>query len=541
MSGFQKGGIWQMSRIFNVSADCKPNLHYMVNLEDRLIQIKEMVDRGEYFTVNRARQYGKTTLLRALGQYLAQYYVVISLDFQMMSYADFVNEKSFAEAFARELVKKANRNSDIPEDVITGLREVADGSHKDARLADLFGCFINLCGQSEKPVVLIIDEVDSATNNQVFMDFLAQLRGYYIDRDETATFRSVILAGVYDVKNIGHKIGRADEHKNNSPWNIAADFHVDLSFTADEIAGMLRQYEEDHRTGMDVGNMAYLIYSYTSGYPFLVSRLCKIMDEQLAGSVAYPDKTGAWTKAGFLDAVKILLSEKNTLFESLVNKLDDYPQLRKMLYSLLFYGQTIVYNPDDEAISTAVMFGFIKNINGNAVVANRIFETRLYNLFLTAGEMQDSDMYKAAFQDKNQFIQNGYLNMELVLERFIIHFNDLYGDQPEAFREEDGRRYFLLYLRPVINGTGNYYIESQTRNMERTDIIVDYHGEQFVIEMKIWRGNAYHTRGEKQLLDYLEHYHLDKGYILSFNFNKKKQPGMKRIRVGNKILIEAVV
>lgn len=47
----------------------------------------------------------------------------------MMSYADFVNEKSFAEAFAREFVKKANRNSDIPEDVITGLREVADGSH----------------------------------------------------------------------------------------------------------------------------------------------------------------------------------------------------------------------------------------------------------------------------------------------------------------------------------------------------------------------------------------------------------------------------
>lgn len=38
--------------------------------------------------------------------------------------------------------------------------------------------------------------------------------------------------------------------------------------------------------------------------------------------------------------------------------------------------------------------------------------------------------------------------------------------------------------------TGYYYTESQTRNMERTDIIVDYHGEQFVIEIKIWRGNV---------------------------------------------------
>ena len=43
---------------------------------------------------------------------------------------------------------------------------------------------------------------------------------------------------------------------------------------------------------------------------------------------------------------------------------------------------------------------------------------------------------------------------------------------------------------------GNFYVESRTRNMERTDVIVDYGGEQFVIEMKIWRGNAYHTRGE---------------------------------------------
>lgn len=51
----------------------------------------------------------------------------------------------------------------------------------------------------------------------------------------------------------------------------------------------------------------------------------------------------------------------------------------------------------------------------------------------------------------------------------------------DKFKEEDGRRYFLLYLRPIINGTGNYYIESRTRNMERTDVIVDYRGEQFII------------------------------------------------------------
>lgn len=91
--------------------------------------------------------------------------------------------------------------------------------------------------------------------------------------------------------------------------------------------------------------------------------------------------------------------------------------------------------------------------------------------------------------------------MELILEKFVRHFDDLYGDQPERFKEEDGRRYFLFYLKPIINGTGNYYIESRTRNMERTDVIVDYAGEQFVIELKIWRGNAYHERGQEQLAE----------------------------------------
>lgn len=150
-------------------------------------------------------------------------------------------------------------------------------------------------------------------------------------------------------------------------------------------------------------------------------------------------------------------------------------------------------------------------------------------------------MYKAALQDKKQFVKNGRLDMERVLERFIVHFNSLFGDRGETFLEEDGRRYFLLYLRPIINGTGNYYIESRTRNMERTDVIVDYHGEQFVIEMKIWRGAAYNTRGERQLLDYLEHYHLDVGYMLSFNFNKNKKTGIRRVRLREKVLIEAVV
>jgi hypothetical protein len=150
-------------------------------------------------------------------------------------------------------------------------------------------------------------------------------------------------------------------------------------------------------------------------------------------------------------------------------------------------------------------------------------------------------MYDAALSDKNQFVDNGHLNMKLVLERFVDTFTYIYGDENEKFIEEVGRKYFMLFLKPIINGTGNSYIEARTRNMKRTDIIVDYLGEQFVIELKIWSGQKYNEDGERQIAEYMDYYHLDKGYMLTFNFNKKKDIGVKEVKYGDKILVEAVV
>ena len=224
-----------MSRTFNITADCKPSLHYMVDLSGRLEQIKKMVDAGQYFTINRARQYGKTTTLRALAKYLILDYVVISLDFQLMSHKDFEEEGAFVKAFSEAVLRKTDRENSMPAKIRDELQELS-GNIKEAALARLFEIMSSWCKISEKPIVLIIDEVDSASNNQVFLDFLSQLRGYYIDRDVTPAFQSVILAGVYDIKNIKRKIRSDEDHKNNSPWNIAAKFRVDMSFSQKDIA-----------------------------------------------------------------------------------------------------------------------------------------------------------------------------------------------------------------------------------------------------------------------------------------------------------------
>lgn len=42
-------------------------------------------------------------------------------------------------------------------------------------------------------------------------------------------------------------------------------------------------------------------------------------------------------------------------------------------------------------------------------------------------------------------------------------------------------------------------------------------------------------------LDYLDYYHLNRGYMLNFNFNQKMDIGVKGIAIGDKVLVEAVV
>lgn len=74
-----------------------------------------------------------------------------------------------------------------------------------------------------------------------------------------------------------------------------------------------------------------------------------------------------------------------------------------------------------------------------------------------------------------------------------------------------------------------------------TDIIVDYKGKRFIIELKIWHGNEYNLRGQKQLFDYLDYYKEDKGYLLSFNFNKNKKTGVNELEYNGRKIMEVVV
>ena len=489
---------------FNVTGLCVPELHYMVKIDRKLERIlHEYIEPGAYFTMNRARQYGKTTTLRLLEHKLSSQYIVIRLSFEG-------KEEYFASLQA------------LAGGLCYSLRKVL--LSKDPTLAEIFEQKVNqqyplqdlgeritkLCSQSNFPVILMVDEVDKAADNKTFLSFLGMLREMYLARMDcqAPAFHSVILAGVHDIKNLKLKLRHEEEHSYNRPWNISTAFEVDMNFSPEEISTMLEDYERDYCTGMDIGEMAAAIYDYTGGYPFLVSSLCK--------KLAKAD--GAWTVRNLRKEVRDFLKEQNTLFDDIIKNIKNHQEFANLIEQILVCGAQVAFEIRNPLIDMGVMYGIFCENEGRVAVANRIFETVIFNYFTSVRSTYILSSSK--YIDKTSYIHEGRLDMEKVLERFAAFLKTEYRDEDSSFIERQGRLLFLSFLRPIINGNGHYAVEPQTRQNTRMDIQVFYGDEEFIVELKIWHGEKYEKEAYEQLADYLEAREIETGYLLSFCHNR---------------------
>ncbi len=475
-----------MRKEFNTTGSCNPEWHYMVDTEKRFKAVEEMIDSGEYFTINRARQYGKTTMLQVISDRLSNQYRLIIFN------AKELDEDIF------QYVKKLNESN----------RDIG------------------------KPIVLLVDDADEYGNQLRFISFLGFLRNNYLEREkfgQKSTIHSVILACKQDIRNIVVYDSFGDRVKN-SPWNIATDFNVDMTFHPEEIAQMIGDYENDKHTGMDIKAISEEIYKYTSGYPFLVSKLCKVIDEELGRN---------WTLDGVQEAAKTTIFNKNTLFTSMTRNLEEYPELKRFIYSLSILGDNITYDPNNPVIDFATMFGIIKyDANRKVSIHNIIFEEVLNNYFIAEQNIADMGKLRINYN----YVTDGRLNMEFVLQRFHDLMREEYREEDGKFIERQGRLIFLSFLKPIINGTGFYYVEPQTRDNRRMDLIVTYGREEFVVELKIWRGDKYEQKGRDQLSEYLATRGKDEGYLVTFDFSKNKEEKEPEwIEWNGKRIFEAVI
>ena len=501
---------------FNVTGLCIPEKHYMCDVSTKFARCKQLVEDGFYYAINFPRQYGKTTMQVLLEREFEKRddYLVISTSFEGIGDIPFESEETLAPMVLK-VFAKAFRITD--RELANQLRKSSEQIKNFNDLSEFISDWIL---ELDKKVFLIVDEIDKASNNQVFVSFLAILRDKYLLalHNKDITFHSVVLLGVHDVKTLKLKLRPNEEQKLNSPWNISKNLNIDFHFSAQEIQPMIADYANEHGFDMDTAIIAERLYYYTSGKPFLVSQMCEVLAEQLMKDGERP-----WTVADVDAAYKFLidLGYTNTNFDDMYKNLENNEDLRNLVKRIAIDGETIQFDVGNTTISKGKTFGIItQNESGKSDISNKIYEFRILNYLLSRQLLDNkrSDSYLDL-----GFTTGGELNIVMILQRFQLFMKEQHSSKDNSFLEKNGRLLLMSFLRPIINGKGFLFKENVTAEDRKMDLVITYNDRRYVIELKIWRGKKYLSDGVDQLCSYLDSYSLDEGYMLIYNFNKNKK------------------
>lgn len=499
-------------REFNITGTCVKNLHYMANTDSKIQQIISLIERGKYFTINRPRQYGKTTTLSLLRQALDKKYLILSLSFEGVSQDSYNHDKDFIDMLHEKLQEEAELMEDdflatfIPQ--MVDLRNFNDLNRFISRLAKA----------SEREIILMIDECDDGSNNDIFLKFLGVLRAKYLKRSENrdTTFKSVILAGVHDIKSLKYKVRDSDTAEFNSPWNIAEDFDVDMSLSLTEIESLLADYLSEHsEMVLDTTVIAEKILYFTNGHPFLVSSLCKMVDENLSG-------VNKWSIHSLEQMVNDLVLKVNPNFDSLLQNVGNHEDLQNVIRMILVDGVSMPFGNSAPAMRKGLMYGiFRRSRDSKLIIDNPIYEIKLYSYFTEKIKSENKDLL-ARHPMANYFKNDGSLDLPLMMEKYTQYLKDLSDDKQDKFIENNARLLLSIFIKSIINGTGFMYREPVISDRRRLDVVVTYNHFKYVIELKIWDGPAYYEQAKMQLADYLTRENLAVGYMLIHDFRKVK-------------------
>jgi hypothetical protein len=258
-----------------------------------------------------------------------------------------------------------------------------------------------------------------------------------------------------------------------------------------------------------------------------VSKLCKIIDEELM-----EEHKRSWTLDDLEQAVRVLVTEKNTLFDDLVKNLEHNQDVSALIQDITLNDREVLFNALNPMIDIGVVYGIFRNDNGKVRIDNRLFEQVLYDYL--SSKLETSRTAQIYSFRGNLVQSDNSLDMKSVLQKFQQFMKEQYSSKDADFLERNGRLLFLAFVKPIINGSGYDFKEPQISEERRLDIVITFNQFRYVVELKIWRGEKAHERGLKQLHGYLENLGLNEGYLLIFDTSANKVYTEEQISVDGK-------
>ncbi len=509
-----------MSRFFNTAGPCDPRFHYMVPPEQRLPEVRRLLERMGYVVVHAPRQTGKTTILRTLAKALTEEGRFAALHFSCETAK--VAEDDYAAA--EQIVLGALRLSaadGLPE----GLRPPPwpEDAPPGTRVQAALRAWTRAC---PRPLVLFFDEID-ALRGQSLMSVLSQLRAGYSERPDNFPW-SVVFCGLRDVRDYkAASGGEAPRLGSASPFNIKIRSLRVGDFDLDEIRMLLAQHTAD--TGQPFAEAAIeRIGEVTAGQPWLVNALANEVTAEMGVEPPAPI-----TVEHVDHARERLILARQTHLDSLAARLAE-PRVRRVLEPILT-GALASADPYDDDFQYVADLGLIAR-DLPIRIANPIYQEVIPRVLAVTYERS------VTAAPRSFVLPDGRLDFDRLLNEFASFWLE-HGDvltQRANYHEVAPQLVLMAFLQRVVNGGGSIHREYGI-GRGRIDLLVrwpwtDARGERSeqleALELKVWSTSRPDPldEGLRQLDGYLDRLALDTGVLVIFDRRADAAPIHERTR-----------
>jgi len=499
-------------RFFNTAGPCKSKKHYTIPPLERfdLDDILMLIEQEKYFVLHAPRQTGKTTCMLALMEYLNRenrYHVLyINVEAAQAAREDV---SAGIKVMLADLASRAK--NDIGDDFIHKIRhKILKENNEYSALNQVLSLW---AANSTKPVVLIIDEIDSLVGDTL-ISVLRQIRSGYDKRPENFP-QSIILCGVRDVRD--YRI-YSDKDKSvitgGSAFNIKAKSLRLGDFTKKDVESLLIQHTKETRQKF-TKDAVECVWEYTLGQPWLVSALAyEVCFEIKKGR----DRSTDITESMVVQAKENLILRRETHLDQLADKLKE--ERVKQIISPMLAGTDVQELPVDD-IDYCIDLGLIKKEDQVLVISNPIYREIIPRQISTVSQYNIASRFKTAWYVQ----EDGSLDMKKLLNAFQEFFREHSEHWIERFSYKEAGPQLLLqaFLQRIVNSGGRIEREYGLGRM-RTDLLVIWTKgnndiQKTIIELKILYKSLEKTieQGLEQASAYMERCGCSEGHLVIFN------------------------
>jgi len=469
-------------REFNTSGPCDPALHYTVMREALIAVGLEKVRKGRYFTLFAPRQTGKTTYFQLLLEMVKKEgFTPIWISFESLKTVD---KEVFYQALNNEFHQKLAEYQ-----IKLGLTIKNPVELKD---------FFEEIQLQSKPIVLVIDEFEGIPDS-VLSEVMHTFRQMYHEKQYYA-LHSLILVGVSTIAEL--------VTSGASPFNVAEELKVSY-FTFEEVNGLIAQYiiESGQRFEEPV---VKAIYANTKGQPGLVCALALDLIERVA-----LDKTVTMTD--FFKTLNYFLKSKYD--KNIINIVQKAKEKKAFMYRLLFGEEPIDFTVHTEDIAYLHANGVIDNINAHVGILVPLYSKCIITAFRPMYNGERRHYGIKADDTFDEYLQGDGLNIHALLKKYRQYV------RRRGFKAFDTENLKEAAWHYSLDGFINFFIEALEGHTfievpsgaGRTDILIVYKNNRYLIEVKVFSNITLHKKGKGQLAEYLNSEGLDEGYYVVFS------------------------